>query len=262
MPSWTSVTLVIAVGTWWRRRSTPARRPDPLGDVRDDAVLVELERPRPGGDGLLAAGEDAFERGVRERRLDVLPELRHGQEAHQPRYAVVEPGADGPRPDGEPWTSPTSPRSCTSPPRSSWSASRSPSRSVRRGARTRWAVASRVASRRRCALLALVQAVVLGLLALVVLAVGRAHLARAGRSCRGSSGCAVAVSAAERRHERRRAGVPASDASGCRWGSSCWPAAWWSPWPGDAGRGSPVITALPGPGPRRGSAWPRSGPGG
>ena len=39
------------------------------------------------------AGEDAFECSVRKRRLDVLPELHHGQEAHRARYALAEPGA-------------------------------------------------------------------------------------------------------------------------------------------------------------------------
>ncbi len=39
------------------------------------------------------AGEDAHQGGVLERRLDVLPELRHGQQRHQGRYALAEPGA-------------------------------------------------------------------------------------------------------------------------------------------------------------------------
>ena len=91
MPSWTSVTDVTAVGTWWRRRSARPGAQTRSVTSATDAVLVELERPRPGGDGLLGSREDAFERGVRERRLDVLPELRHGQEAHQARYARRSP---------------------------------------------------------------------------------------------------------------------------------------------------------------------------
>ena len=84
MPSWTSVTLVIAVGTWWRRRS--AR---PGAQTRSVTSATTPSSSSSSGPAQVAMacsqdGEDAFERGVRERRLDVLPELRHGQEAHDP----------------------------------------------------------------------------------------------------------------------------------------------------------------------------------